>query len=443
MSSRIIHRQLTTDYPCVAGGEGVWLVDRAGKRYLDGSGGAAVSCLGHGNRRVIDAIKAQLDRIAYAHSAFFTNEAAETLADRLLERAPQGFGAAMFVSGGSEAVEAALKFAHQVQVERGETERSHFIARRQSYHGATLGALSVGGHTARRTLYAPMLAPGMSHIAPCYAYRHQREDESAQAYGLRAAGELEAEILRVGPHKVAAFVAETVVGATLGAVPPAPGYFKAIRSICDRYGVLLILDEVMCGMGRTGTLYACEQEDVVPDIITMAKGLGAGYQPIGAVLARAELAAAVRGGSGALEHGHTYMGHATACAGALAVLQVIEEDGLIERVGERGQTLMRLLTERFGQHAHVGDIRGRGLFIGIELVEDRESKAPFPPAARIAARVKQAAFRNGLIVYPANGTADGRAGDHVLIAPPFVIADAELEQLVDRLQAAIDETLTA
>ncbi len=441
MDTRIIHRQLTAHYPTIAGGEGVYLTDTEGKRYLDGSGGAAVSCLGHGHPKVIEAIKRQLDQIAFAHSAYFTNEAAERLADWLTSRAPEGFGSAMFVSGGSEATEAALKFARQVHVERGHTERTHFIGRRQSYHGTTLGALSIGGHVARRRTYEPMLSPTMSHIGPCYAYRHQREGESAEAYGHRAAAELEAEVQRLGPETVAAFVAETVVGATAGAIPPAPGYFKEIRRICDRHGVLLILDEVMCGMGRTGTLYACEQEGVSPDMITMAKGLGAGYQPIGAVLVRRELAETVHKGTGALEHGHTYMGHATACAGALAVQQVIEEDGLLARVRERGAQLMQRLQDKFGQHPHVGDIRGRGLFIGVEMVADRETREPFPVSARLAGRIKQASFDNGLIVYPAGGTADGVRGDHILIAPPFIISEAELDVLVTRLESGLTQAL--
>lgn len=441
MPTHIIHRQLTAHYPTIAGGEGIYLIDSNGKRYLDGSGGAAVSCLGHGHPKVTEAVKRQLDQIAFAHSAYFTNAPAEQLANWLTARAPQGFGSAIFVSGGSEATEAALKFARQVHVERGHTARSHFIARRQSYHGTTLGALSVGGHAARRAKYEPMLLPTMSHIAPCYAYRHMDEGESPEAYGQRAAAELGAEIERIGPDRVAAFVAETVVGATTGAVPPAPGYFKAIREVCDRHGVFLILDEVMCGMGRTGTLYACEQEGVVPDMITMAKGLGGGYQPIGAVVVRRELAETVNKGSGALEHGHTYMGHATACAAALAVQQVIEEEGLLAQVRERGPTLMRLLNERFGQHPNVGDIRGRGLFIGMEMVADRDTKTPFPTANRIAARIKQTAFENGLIVYPAGGTADGVNGDHILIAPPYIISEPELGELVTRLESSLGQAL--
>lgn len=443
MTSHILHRQMKSPYPVIAGGQGVYLIDNQGKRYLDGSGGAAVSCLGHCHPRVTKAIKRQLDRIAFAHSAFFTNEPAEQLAEWLCARAPGAFGRANLVSSGSEATEAALKLVRQIHVERGQTGRTHFIARRQSYHGATLGALSLGGHVQRRALYEPILSAQVSHIEPCYPYRLKDDGESDQEYGLRAAKALEDEILSVGPEKVAAFVAETVVGATLGAVAPPPGYFLEVRRICDKYGVLLVLDEVMCGMGRTGTLFACEQEHVEPDIVTVAKGLGGGYQPIGAVLVRTEHADAIRSGSGALEHGHTYMAHAAACAGALAVQQVIEEDRLLERVRARGESLRALLQERLGENPHVGDIRGRGLFVGIELVEDRETKRPFAAAKGIAAGVKAAGLRNGLICYPAGGTADGTDGDHVLIAPPFIIAADEIEELASRLDKSITETLVA
>ena len=448
MTSHLIHRQLTSDYPVIAHGDGVFLFDRDGKRYLDGSGGAAVSCLGHRHPKVTAAVKDQLDRIAYAHTAFFTNAPAEELAEWLTARAPAGFGKAMFVSGGSEATEAALKFARQVQVERGEPRRTRFIARQQSYHGTTLAALAVGGHTARRRIYEPVFDAGlldgaMSRIAPCYAYRHQRPDESAEAYGARAAAALEAEIQRVGPDTVAAFVAETVVGATAGVIPPAPGYFREIRRICDRYGVLLILDEVMCGMGRTGALYACAQEQVVPDILTAAKGLGAGYQPIGAMLARDEHVDTIAAGTGAPDHGHTYLAHTTACAAALAVQKTIEEDNLLENVQARGAQLMAVLQQRLGQHPHVGDIRGRGLFVGIELVEDRDTKRPFPPEHRLAAKLKSTAMRNGLVCYPAGGTADGINGDHVLLAPAFVIRESEVEMLVDLLERSLGETLGA
>ncbi|QIE55575.1 aspartate aminotransferase family protein [Pikeienuella piscinae] len=428
--------------PVAVGGEGCWLIDADGKRYLDGSGGAAVSCLGHGDREVIEAIKAQLDRIAFAHTGFFTSEPAEALADLLIEHAPEGIERVYFVSGGSEATEAAIKLARQYFVEKGEPERGKLIARKQSYHGNTIGALSAGGNEWRRAQFAPLLLD-VSHIDPCYEYRLMREGESPEEYGRRAADELETEILRLGPESVMAFIAEPVVGATAGALTPAPGYFKRIHEICDRYGVLLILDEVMCGMGRTGHLFACEAEGVAPDIICIAKGLGAGYQPIGAMLCSGEIYRTIEAGSGFFQHGHTYLGHPAATAAGLAVVRALLGRGLIPTVREKGERFAALLAERFGQNPHVGDLRGRGLFRGVELVADRESKTPFDPARRIAAKVKAAAFEAGLVCYPMSGTVDGRAGDHVLLAPPFIIEDAEMEMLVDRLDTAIGAAISS
>jgi adenosylmethionine-8-amino-7-oxononanoate aminotransferase len=439
-ATSILHREPRHPLPVAVAGDGPYVIDSTGKRYLDASGGAAVSCLGHSHSAVIEAIKAQLDRIPYAHSGFFTNEPSEALAAHLIERAPAGMSHVYFVSGGSEANETAMKLARQYFHERGENERRHFIARRQSYHGNTIATLSVGGNAGRRAVYQPILMPA-SHIEPCYAYRNRRDDETTQAYAVRAADALEEEILRLGPETVIAFIAETVVGATAGAVPPEPGYFKRVREICDRYGVLLILDEVMCGMGRTGTLHACEQEGISPDILTCAKGLGAGYQPIGACIMSRTIHDTITGGSGAFQHGFTYIGHPAACAGGLAVQQVIEREGLLENCRKMGSLLMRGLAERFGQHPHIGDIRGRGLFIGLELVEDRATKKPFDPARRLFARVKAAAMEHGLMVYPAGGTADGRAGDHILLAPPFIIGEDHVEEILDRLALSLDDAL--
>ena len=434
--SHVFPRHCRTQPPTAVGGEGCYLIDSAGKRYLDGSGGAAVSCLGHGDAAVTAAIKAQLDRLAFAHTGFFTSEPAEALADLLIAHAPPGLERVYFVSGGSEATEAAIKLARQYFIEKGQPQRSRLIARRQSYHGNTLGALAAGGNAWRRAQFAPLLID-VSHIAPCYAYREQRADESLEAYGLRAADELEAEILRLGPETVMAFMAEPVVGATMGAVPPAPGYFRRIREICDRHGVLLILDEVMCGMGRTGSLFACEQDGVTADILCIAKGLGAGYQPIGAMLASGAIYDAVAEGSGFFQHGHTYIGHPVATAAGLAVVRAILERGLVERVRAQGEKLDAALRDRFGQHPHVGDIRGRGLFMGLELVEDRETKAPLDPARGTAAKIKKAAFEAGLICYPMAGTIDGKRGDHILLAPPFIIEDAQIGELADKLAGAV------
>jgi len=422
--------------PEVARGAGVYLYDRAGKQYFDGSGGAAVSCLGHGDEKVTAAIKAQLDEVAFAHSSFFTSRPAEVLADRLIENAPAGLARVYLVSGGSEAVEAALKLARQYFLEIGQPSRRRVIARRQSYHGNTLGALSTGGNQWRRRQFEPLLIEA-SHIAPCYEYRGRAAGETAQDYGRRVADELEQEILRLGPETVMAFVAEPVVGATLGAVPPVAGYFKRIREICDRYGVLLILDEVMCGMGRTGSLFAVEQEGIAPDITTIAKGLGAGYQPIGAMICSADIYAAIENGSGFFQHGHTYVGHPVAAAAALAVLGRLLDDGVAARVADMGQKLRARLDGEFGDHPHIGDIRGRGLFLGLELVQDRRTKAPFAPDLRVAARLKAAAFDAGLICYPMAGTVDGQQGDHILLAPPFIIEGDHIDEIVTRLAGAV------
>ncbi len=438
----VFHRLPLAELPVADRGEGPYIFDRGGKRYLDASGGAAVSCLGHSDREVIDAIKAQLDRIAYAHTSFFTSAPAEALADTLVADAPDGLERVYFVSGGSEAVEAALKLARQYFVEIGQPQRRHIIARRQSYHGNTLGALATGGNMWRRRQFAPLLIETL-HIAPCYAYRDRRDGESEEDYGRRVADELEATIKRLGPETVIAFVAETVVGATIGSVPPVAGYFRRIRDICDRHGVLLILDEVMCGMGRTGTLHACEQEGLAPDIMAIAKGLGAGYQPIGAMLASRTIYDAIVGGSGFFQHGHTYMGHPTAAAAGLAVQQAIKRRGLLAKVRELGRGLEARLHDRFGNHAHVGDIRGRGLFWSLEFVADRATRAPFDPANKLNARVKQAAMDEGLMCYAMGGTIDGVKGDHVMLAPPFILEDAQLDEIVDKLGRAVDRALAA
>ena len=438
--SHVFHRHTQQSYPVAVRGEGLYIVDSHGKRYLDASSGAAVSCLGHNHPAVIQAIKDQLDRLPYAHTSFFTSEPSEALADHLIARAPEGVAKVYYVSGGSEANETALKLARQYFVETGRPARHRFIARRQSYHGNTLGALAVGGNMARREMFRPLLME-VSHITPCYAYRFKEPGESDEEFGRRAADELETEILRLGPETVAAFVAEPVVGATLGAVPPVPGYFTRIREICDTYGVLLILDEIMCGMGRTGTLFASEQEGIAPDIVTCAKGLGAGYQPIGAVLVTGKIYEAIAAGTGLFQHGFTYIGHPMACAAALAVQQTIERERLLDNVRKQGAVLRARLQERFGNHHHIGDIRGRGLFVGLELVADRASRAPFDPARKLHARIKAEAMARGLMCYPAGGTIDGRRGDHILLAPPYIIDDDHVEQIVEKLGAAVDAAL--
>lgn len=436
----VFHRSPGASLPTATGGQGVWLENSDGKRYLDASGGAAVSTLGHGHPRVISAICDQATKMAFAHTAFFTNEPSEQLAEFLASRAPVENAKVLFCSGGSEATEAALKLARAYHLARGENTRSVFIAREQSYHGATLGALSVSGNPGRRAPYLDILSP-CRFIAPCYAYRHQQPGETQEAYGKRAADTLEAEILAIGPENVAAFIAEPVVGATLGAVPAVPGYFRRISEICRKYGVLFIADEVMCGMGRTGTLFAVEQEGVCPDIITMAKGLGGGYQPIGAVMASGQVYDTVVSGSGHFEHGHTYIGHATACAAALAVQQTIETDRLLENIRTLHVSLVTLLRQALEPTGIAGDIRGRGFLVGVELVRNTETKATFPTEMKLAAKIKKAAMAEGLIVYPNGGCADGQRGDHILIAPPFIANDAELEEIASRLARAVTNVL--
>ena len=438
--THVFHRNPRQPLEFAVRGEGIRLFDRHDRAYIDASGGAAVSCLGHGHREVIDAIKQQLDQVAYAHSSFFTTEASEALADHLAERAPGDLNHVYFVSGGSEAVEAALKLARQYFVEIGQPTRRHFIARRQSYHGNTLGALAIGGNVWRREPFLPLLVPA-HHVSPCYAYRDQAEGETAEQYAQRLSDELDARIRELGSENVAAFVAETVVGATAGVLAPVGGYLKKVREVCDRHGVLLILDEVMSGMGRTGHLFACAEDGVVPDILTIAKGLGAGYQPIGAMLASGRIYDAIVAGSGFFQHGHTYMGHATACAGALAVQRIIERDNLLQNVLERGEQLRASLNRELGDHPNLGDIRGRGLFVGVEFVADKSTKAPLDASARTHAVLKKRAMENGLLMYPSGGTVDGERGDHVLLAPPFICTAADIDEIASRFAATVRSVL--
>ena len=438
----LFHRQINHAYPLAVTGRQEYLIDAHGKRYIDASGGAAVSCLGHQHPEVIAAMQQQMAALCYAHTSFFTTAVAEELGEELIRHAPPGLSHVYLVSGGSEAVEAALKLARQYFVERGEPQRRRFIARRQSYHGNTLGALGVGGNAWRRAQFAPLLTES-HYIDPCYEYRHRQPGETPEQYGLRAADELEAKLLALGPDSVIAFVAEPVVGATLGAVPPAPGYFRRIREICDRYGILLILDEVMCGMGRTGSLHACEQEGIAPDLMTVAKGLGGGYAPVGATFVGSKIYETIAAGSGVFQHGHTYIGHPLACAAALAVQRIVRRDNLLDNVQARGAQLMQGLQARFADHPHIGDIRGRGLFVGIELVADREQKLPFEAKRKLHARIKTEALARGLMAYPMGGTLDGSSGDHVLLAPPFISSAATIDAIVERLGDSVEAAIAA
>ena len=439
--TRILHRSGAIP-PTAVAGEGIRLRLADGRAIIDASGGAAVACLGHGNRRIAEAIGRQAATLAYAHTSFFTSEPAEQLADIILDGSPGGLTTAWFCSSGSEGTESALKLARQYFVEIGQPQRTRFIARRQSYHGNTLGALAAGGNMMRRALYEPILSPAFSHVSPCFPYRFQLPHESEADYLTRLTDELEAEFQRLGPDTVIAFIAEPIVGATAGCAPAIPGYFRRVRNICDRYGALLILDEVMCGMGRSGTTHAWEQEGIAPDIQVIAKGLGGGYQPIGGILITGKIADAIRVGSGGFMHGHTYQAHPVACAGALEVQRVIKDQNLLANVREMGARLESALNERFGNHPHIGDIRGRGLFWALEFVRDRASKTTFDPALKVNERVKQAALLAGVAIYPMNGTIDGKHGDHIIIAPPYIVTAGEIDEIVDRLASGIETVLT-
>lgn len=420
-------------------GEGIYVIDENNNRFLDACGGAGISCLGHSQERITDAIIEQAKQLSYAHPTFFTSEAAEALAADLISDAPEGLTTVYFGCGGSEQVDGTLKMARQYFVDRGEPQRTNFIARRQSFHGNTLGSLGVANHVARREPYLPILASAR-HVSPCYAYRGKVQGESDEEYALRLADELEQEIIATGPQTVIAFVAEPIVGATMGAVPAVPGYFKRVREICDRYGILLILDEVMCGMGRSGARYTCDQEGVIPDFIVLAKGLGAGYQPISATLVSAEVCHTIMQNRGFFQHGHSYMGHPIACAAALAAQQLIRDDNLISNVQQQGEALANGLKQRFGDHEFVGDIRGRGLLWAIELVQDRDLKQPFSTSKNIWMKILLNGLNHGLMCYPSGGTADGVSGDHVLLAPPFDVSSDEVETILSMLEHTLIDT---
>lgn len=440
MTTNLFHRNLKSTLPRAVSAQGLFIQDQTGKQYLDACGGAAVSCLGHGHPEVLQAMREQMERVDYAHTSFFTTDVAEELAHVLAEHAPSGMQHVYPATSGSEAVETALKMARQYFVEIGQPQRRHFLARRQSYHGNTLGALAVGGNAWRRPQFEPMLIE-VSHVAPCYEYRGRLAHETAEEYGQRLVQEVEQELQRLGPDTVIGICVEPVVGATLGSVPAVPGYLKGLRQLCDQHGILLIADEVMCGMGRTGSLHAVEQEGVVPDLMTIAKGLGGGYQAIGAVLVHDKVYDAFQQGSGQFMHGHTYLAHPVACAAALTVQKIILRDGLVQASKVQGERLRERLVAAFGDHPFVGDIRGRGLFQSIELVAHRDSKQPFDPSLKVNTRIRSAALDAGLMVYASGGTIDGLHGDHVLLAPPFNVTSDDVDVIVERLQTAVANAL--
>jgi adenosylmethionine-8-amino-7-oxononanoate aminotransferase len=438
--TRVLHRSGAIP-PVAVRGDGINLYSGDGRRIIDASGGAAVACLGHGNRRVAEAIGRQAASMAYAHTGTFSNQPAEDLADIILRDEPGGLTRAWFCSSGSEGNEAAIKLARQYFLEIGQPQRIRTIARRQSYHGTTIGALAAGGNMMRRAYYEPILSHAHSLVSPCFAYRFKPEEETDAQYSDRLAEELDTEFQRVGPETVMAFLAEPVVGATTGCVTAVPGYFQRVRAICDRYGALLILDEVMCGMGRTGSMHAWEQEAVTPDIQVVAKGLGGGYQPIGGILIGDRIVRALAEGTGGFLHGQTYQAHPVACAAALEVQRIIREESLIANVQAMGRHLEAALQERFGNHRYVGDIRGRGLFWALEFVVDRASKQVFDPTLKLNERVKAEGLARGLATYPMGGTIDGKHGDHVILAPPYIATAADIETIVERLGDAVDAAL--
>lgn len=440
-SNYIMQRDISADLPIAVKGDGIYLIDSNGKKYLDGCSGAAVSCLGHSDVSVINAIKDQLDKLAYAHTSFMTSEPTEKLAEMLVNKAPDNIEKVYFLSGGSEAVETALKLVRQYYLEKNEPQRKNIIARYQSYHGNTLTTLGVGGNVKRKEPFLPYLSECMHHINPAYAYRLKNENETLEEYGIRAANYLEEKILELGSDTVSAFILEPLVGSTLGAVEAPLSYYKRVREICDKYGVLLIFDEIMCGTGRTGYMFASEYTNVNPDIITIAKGIGGGYQPLAATLFSGEIYKAIEEGSGQFSHGHTYIGHPTACTAGVAVLKAFEDRNLLDNVQKMGELLKNTLNERFANHKHIGDIRGKGLFLGVELVQNKETKECFDPKLQLFAQIKSTAKELGLLCYPMGGTDFGKAGDHILLAPPFIINEEQVIELIDKLELAINKSL--
>ena len=433
-------RNFRNPLPVAVRGEGCWIVAADGRRYLDASGQAAVVNVGHGVKEIGEAMSAQAGRIAFAHTTQFHSEAAEKLARRLLDLAPANFrkgGRVYFTSGGSEATETAIKLARQFHLEAGQSERYRVISRRQSYHGSTLGAMSASGNVGRRAPYAPLLAE-WGHVAPCFCY-HCPFDKKFPECGVACAEELGNCLQANDAASAAAFIFEPVVGATLGAAAPPDGYVQRIARICREQGILLIADEIMTGMGRTGKVFAVDHWNVAPDLILVGKGVASGYAPLGAVLISARVAEVFAKGSGAFQHGFTYQAHPVATAAGNAVLDYLEQHGLFGRVEPAAAQLRAALTA-LEAHPHVGEIRGMGLLLGIEFVGDRATRAPFPKEAGIAEKIRQAALRQNVLTYPSQGCVDGQRGDHILLAPPFIVSSEECSQLAQALQFAVAQT---
>ncbi|KAK4941675.1 hypothetical protein LTR10_018414 [Elasticomyces elasticus] len=438
---RSLHDQ-SPDLVVYAKGPYLWLDD--GRKILDACAGAAVASIGHGDQRVIAAVTKQMTQLSYHHTSRLTNRAAEALAHKLIGHRPGGLSHAIFLSSGSEANESAIKLARQYWVEVGEPERVHIISRNGSYHGNSIGCVSLTGIPSRRKHFLPLLMPHTSQISPCYSYRYQKDGESDAEYSERCAAELEREILRVGEGRVAAFYAETIVGASAGNIVPAPGYFQAIRRVCDKYGVLLVLDEVMCGMGRTGKMHCWEWEGVTPDIQTIGKGLNGGYQALSAVLISEKVIAGLRNGSGSFANGQTFQCHPAAAAAGLAVQTIFESDNVIENCAKRGKELTAALEKAVGNHPNVGEIRGRGLFQSIEFVADRKTKSTFPVNLPLSNMLNDTIFERGALVYSGfgKGTADGVRGDHILLSPPLNITSEQVDEMVYAVKAGIENVFS-
>lgn len=440
--SSAFHRDLvaTTIREAVAG-DGVYIIDRNGKRYIDGSSGSGPSCLGHSNTAVRAAMHNQIDKIAYAHTAFFTSGPMEDLAENLCSDAPDPLSHVWFTNSGAEAADAALKLTRQYFIDVGQPERHIVIGRSAGYVGSTIAGLAAGGSQQRRDPFKLILPTNTAHIGPAYSYRGMREDETADEFALRTARELEATIERVGPTNVSAFICETVVGSILGAVTAPRGYFREIRRICDRYGILFILDEVMCGMGRVGTKYAFSQEGVCPDLVMVGKALSGGYAPLGAVLVSSMVHDVIRDTTGFFRHGHSFHGHTLACAAALAVQREIADHDLYTNIHRSGLQLDKLLRERFADHPNVGDIRGRGLMHALEIVADRPTKKNFDSSREIDSKLMRNALELGLVCYASGSSSESGVGDHVMLMPPYIVEPNHIEEIVDKLARALDRTL--
>jgi adenosylmethionine-8-amino-7-oxononanoate aminotransferase len=435
------HIHSTGDLPKVAWAKGAYVHDVDGKQYIDGSGGPAVYCIGHSNTEVNDAIKDQLDRIAHGYRYNFSSDAMEELTEIIRRRCGGTMNNMIYVTGGSEAVESCLKLALQYHAARGEMSRRRFIARERSWHGNTLGALSVSGFLERKRAFEGSLLE-VSRLSPVNAYR-PIAGSTPETVGEAGAKELEDEILRVGPENVCAFIFEPVVGAAGGCGPAPKGYAKRVREICDKYGVIMISDEVMCGAGRTGTWRALEQDGVEPDIMSVAKGLAAGYLPLGAAIYNDKVADAIHGTHGAPMTGHTFTAHTACCAAGVAVQKIVERDRLVERVHKMEGALRNTLAEATKDIEAVGDIRGRGFFQALELVADRKTRAPFPAERKLFMKIRQKAFDNGLICYPVGGNVDGVNGDVIIIAPPYNVTDTELDEIAQKTALSIAQVLKA